>query len=372
MTKSLPIIEQFKLCFNSIPSIEDNIKDKIINDFQLNKTNFDKILIKADFEESTELLWLFGIRELYLKNFEIYNIKPKDLNQDRLEQIIKYRPECISYNDEGYINIDVSSKENKIIEIELTELLIFLLEESENKINTVLKSNRTGVNFSTDNPLIINLLFDSVKNKFIEKGYDLTNLDLLSAENELLDSYDIRWIKEYFERFIGIKKVDDNTYQLDDFDELIDINNISDWINQDMINEYTQDHQTNAVITLQFLKQKLLNLKADIQSKPGAKAKNINTTNIVEFLLSFKRLEQFLLQDKVNDISLFPVSNKDCRLVHDYLVFFDLITDQRKNSNTTTPEAYIKSLINNRKGKKEYNNRKTSPIKRINDFKLSY
>jgi hypothetical protein len=59
------------------------------------------------------------------------------------------------------------------------------------------------------------------------------------------------------------------------------------------------------------------------------------------------RLNRFLNQNECNDIEVFPIQNKDCILIYDYLLFFDLIDDPSSNTNSTKPHNKIRSDIEN-------------------------
>ena len=139
-----------------------------------------------------------------------------------------------------------------------------------------------------------------------------------------------------------------------------------------MINSYCEEHFSERPITLQFLYHQCdMITVSKKKKKAGAKPKNDSVASLAERLSYLIRLNRFLNQNEVNDISKFSISNKDCRLIHDYLVIFKLIPNQReRNNTTTTPENYIKALIQNyRKNRKYVSNMNNMVHFLINSYK---
>ena len=155
-------------------------------------------------------------------------------------------------------------------------------------------------------------------------------------------------------------------------DVSVNINNPIEYIDNDMINSYCEEHFSERPITLQFLYHQCDLIKIDkTKKKRGAKPKNDSVASVAERLSYLIRLKRFLNQNEVNDISKFSISNKDCRLIHDYLVIIQLIPNQReRNNTTTTPENYIKALIQNyRKNRKYVSNMNNLVHFLINSYK---
>ena len=341
--------QQFKLCFKMLPEMNENDMKKVISDFNFDKEKFIRLLIKTDLEQFTELLWNFGLKEVFLKHFKDYNNKETIINRDYFEHIIKYRSEFVIYDKDGLSSIDTSSKEKKADNLELTNLLIFLLEENENGINVNFKSNLLNKSFNTKSNFLLKSIIDVLKNEYVTRKLNEVNLTDEEAELELLAAEDRYWVREYMSRFSNIHYIHEGgCFYFEEYDIYTDEDNIQEYITTDMIEDYADEHYKFADITIELLKEKQIELSSKLKKKVGAKAKNDNIANISERLSYLIRLNRFIKQDKCNDISEYPLSNKDCRLIHDYLTFYDLIPDQNsKTTTTTTPENYIKALIKN-------------------------
>ena len=341
--------QQFKLCFKNLPEINENVKKEIISDFNFDKEKFKRLLFKTDLEQFTELLWNFGLKEVFLKHFKEYSNKESIFNQDYLEHIIKYRPEFVTYYKDGLSSIDISSKEKKTENLELTHLLIFLLEEIETGINVNFRSNLLNKNFNTKNDFFLKLIINTLINEYVTRKLNKVNLTYEEAEMELLAAEDRYWVREYMARIENVHYIPEGRcFYFEDNDESIDEQDIHGYISTDMIEEYADDHYKSADINLDLLKEKQAELSSELIKKVGAKPKNDNIANISERLSYLIRLDRFFSQDEYNDIYEFPLSNKDCRLIHDYLSFYYLIPDQNSKTNTTSSsENYIKALIKN-------------------------
>ena len=107
--------------------------------------------------------------------------------------------------------------------------------------------------------------------------------------------------------------------------------------------------------------------------KAGAKPKNDLLASKAEHFSYLIRLRRFINQDEYDDIEKFPISNADCRLIYDCFVFLGHLEDNIGKNNSTKPENYIRSLIDNyRANRKEFELRSyyTKAAERgINHFK---
>jgi len=81
------------------------------------------------------------------------------------------------------------------------------------------------------------------------------------------------------------------------------------------------------------------------QIKPGAKSKNTLIADYGWHLAWLKKIDRFLNQNVISDFAKFPFNNEDYRFIHDCLAFFGMIEDKSKNSNNSTPEKYIRTLL---------------------------
>lgn len=379
MSSNLTLEQKYRLCFSTLPDPPDKLVKHIISKFQLNKDDFIRLLIKTDLEPYAELLWELGLLEVYYLNYLYFNPNnsPQKDNfvitsfEHDLSYIRKYRPEFINFDSEGRSEIDVTSRKKRADDLELTNLLIFLLEEIENGINVNFKSNLLNKNFNTKNDFLLKSIIDALKNEYVTRKLNEVNINDEEAELELLASEDRYWVRDYMSRFPNIHYIHEGgCFYFEEYDIYTDEEDIQEYITTDMIEDYADEHYKFADITLDLLKEKQIELSSKLKKNVGAKAKNDNIADIAECLSYLIRLNRFFYQNSCNDITKFPLSNQDCRLIHDVLVFFGLISDQKEKTNTTTtPENYIKAIIKNyrigRKFPEKYNTNHT----RINSHK---
>ncbi|MHB9055775.1 MAG: hypothetical protein ACYC2P_06430 [Paludibacteraceae bacterium] len=357
MHTNLTLEQKYRLCFSTLPDPPYIFVNQIISKFQLNKNDFIRLLIKTDLEPYTEILWNLGLLEVYYLNYLFFN--PEKSNQYNdfemtnfthdLNYISKYRPEFIYFDSNGMSSIDTSSRKKKVDNLELTNLLIFLLDENNNGITVNFKSNLLNKSITTRNDLLIKSIIDTLKNEYVTRKLNEVNLTYEEAEMELLAAEDRYWVRDYMNRFSNIHYINEGgCFYYEEYELYVDEENIQEYITTDMIEDYADDHFTFVEVTLDLLKEKQIELSSKLAKKVGAIPKNDNIAELAESLSYLIRLNRFFEQNTCKDITEFPLSNQDCRLIHDVLVFFGLLSNQKEKSNTTTtPENYIKALINN-------------------------
>ena len=58
--------QYFQLCFKKLPEINHSNILKVIEKYNFDKNNLERLLIKTDLENFTDLLWQFGIGRVHL------------------------------------------------------------------------------------------------------------------------------------------------------------------------------------------------------------------------------------------------------------------------------------------------------------------
>lgn len=336
----LSLDEKFKLCFLNPYKENDSYIEMLIQKYPIDENSFHRLLFNTEIEEFAPKLMILGLNEM---NKELQNENEPFIDDLPFDFV------------EGR-EIVLTRREQFIQSRELIETLIFLFENKNSNTSITLKSGKfKNNNFKTSNNEIIDTLIDGLKSKLIERNLNTDCLSYEDAKYEILDLKDIDWIKNWIERYI--KENDINRQEGTEFS--FNINNPIEYIDNDMINSYCAEHFSERPITLQFLYHQCdMITVSKKKKKAGAKPKNDSVASLAERLSYLIRLNRFLNQNEENDISKFSISNKDCRLIHDYLVIFKLIPNQReRNNTTTTPENYIKALIQNyRKNRKFVSN----------------
>lgn len=355
MHNSIKIEDKFYLCFKSTAFIGTSIIERTSSEIKVDFKNFERLLIKTDLEQYTPLLWKLGLKEVYHKNYNQLQIAPKefsdqiDVSLAHIEHIAKYQPEKVFYEN-GLKVIDATSEITKMEELELIELLIFLFIENANGIKSTFKSNKYKKSINSNSPFITSLIIEALIKEYENRKYNLVNLSFEEARDEIENLIDKYWIRNYIERISDIFQPNlyDDIFFVDGYDEPMDLEATEYYMDDNMIEEYAEDHYKQSDVNLELLIEKRDKIKSRIIKTPGAKPKNDHIAKLAERLSYLIRLDRFLSQNNCDDIITFPIKNEDCRQIHNYLAFFQLIEDQRTKTNTTTsPENYIKALIRN-------------------------
>jgi hypothetical protein len=109
------------------------------------------------------------------------------------------------------------------------------------------------------------------------------------------------------------------------------------------IERYADTHFKTIDIDLESLIQKYELLKKP--TKKGAKTKNSGIAFLANKLLFLKRIDNFLIDEKIENISEMPLTNQECRFIHDCLACFNFIEDKNLNYSKTLPQNFIKSIL---------------------------
>lgn len=303
--------KNIELCFDNISKYERFKNSRSTWDYNYNE--LERLLIKTELEQYTSFLYSYGLFNKLYKD-QLFSI-------DNLEAFE------ITYANE---------------EKELLELLIFLLSDSESDIAFRLKrGDKTADNFSFSNDKIKYGFIEMIKNQYEKSDFNEENLTPAEAEDEIHNMYDKEWIQLYIEK--NLAEADERVF----YPQITTFSDIEGFLDDDMINEYAYEHFTKREITLDYLKAKLDQYNNKYVTKAGAKPKNDDLSRAKELLSYLIRINRFLNQNECNDIEVFPIQNKDCILIYDYLLFFDLIADLSSNTNSTKPHNKIRSDIDN-------------------------
>ncbi len=349
----LSLDQKFKLCFLNPYKENDSYIEMLIQKYPIDENSFHRLLFNTEIEEFAPKLKILGLNEMN-----------KGL-QNENESILDDLPFDVVESDEIGLSREAKLYQSK----ELIETLIFLFENKNSNTSMTLKSGKLkNNNHKTSNKDISDALMEGLITKLIERKLNTDFLSYEDAKYEILNLKDIDWIKNWIEKYI----IENDLRNQVSKEFSININNPSEYIDNDMINSYCEEHFSERPITLQFLYHQCdMITVSKKKKKAGAKPKNDSLASLAERLSYLIRLNRFLNQNEVNDISKFSISNKDCRLIHDYLVIFQLIPNQReRNNTTTTPENYIKALIQNyRKNRKYVSNMNNMVHFLINSYK---
>ncbi len=351
----LSLDHKFKLCFLNPYKENDRYIEMLIQKYPIDDNSLHRLLFNTEIEEFEQQLKILGLNEM--------NKGQQNENEN------EYIGEDLPFDNIENNEIKLTREEQLSQSKEIIETLIYLLENKDTNTSLTLKSGKyKSNNLKSSNIEIVDALIEGLKAKLIERNLNTDFLSYEDAKYEIFNLKDVDWIKNWIEKYIYENDLSGQVGR----DFFVNINNPIEYIDNDMINSYSEEHLSERPITLQFLYHQydLINIDKE-KKKRGAKPKNDSIASLAERLSYLIRLNRFLKQNKENDISNFSISNKDCRLIHDYLVIFNLITNQReRNNTTTTPENYVKALIQNyRKNRKYVSNVNNTVHFLINSYK---
>lgn len=199
--------------------------------------------------------------------------------------------------------------------------------------------------------------------RFKETGLQFSKYTFDEAKEILLNKRDITWIQQYCKQRIV------NYEFFTSESEEINWENPKEYVTNDIIEDYAYSHTIEREISRELLLDRLQCLKNRLKTRPGARRKNNRVAKLAIRLYYLANLEEFIFSNKENDISKMKLKNSHCRLIYECLRHFNLIDDIDSQRNSTTPESYIKALINNYH--KQANANKDYAKDRINSYKLN-
>lgn len=322
----------FDLCFGNDKLISENILGNYIKAFpNYNYEEFKRITFKTEIEPYTALLWMYIA-------FNENNIKAQ-------------RP------------ISIVEKNIKTIKnnIDLIQALLFFFEADIEQTTCTLKDAKNTCKITSC--VYIEDIKSSLLKRFKETGLQFSKYTFDEAKEILLNKRDITWIQQYCKQ-----RITDYEFSTSESEE-INWENPKEYVTNDIIEDYAYSHTIEREISRELLLDRLQCLKNRLRTKPGARRKNNRVAKLAIRLYYLANLEKFIFSNKENDISKMKLRNSHCRLIYEYLRHFNLIDDIDSQQNSTTPESYIKALINNYY--KQANANKDYAKDRINSYKLN-
>lgn len=321
----------FDLCFGYDKLISENILGNYTRLFQdkYDYEEFKRIAIKTLIEPYYPLLWMY-----------------------------------IAFNRSNIIEQSITSIEKKSIKavkdnIDLIQTLLFFFEADIDQTTCTLRDTKTICKITSS--LHLETIRDSLLLRFKESKMQYSKYTFEEAKEAILKLQDITWVQQYCKNHYT-----DYEYFISEFGEP-DWDNPEEYITDDMIEDYAYDHDIEREITKELLLNRLQGFKSRLNTKPGAKPKN-NRIAVLAIKISYLiRLREFILDDNIIDISKMQLKNAHCRLIYECLRYFNLIDDVNNRGNSTTPESYIKALINNYY--KQTSGNRSRVVDRINSYK---
>ena len=341
----LSIKDKFNMCFNERIKPSEHINHEFVEKY--NKLEFINLLEQSQLKEYSTLLYDYVLSQKQTEIDEEYKVP---------------------------IGIDI----NEVIQ--LTKSLIYLLSNEITKYSISIKSKLLKTETtSMSNQLIVKNTLYALMQTYTELRLNEEHLtygearDILTGNGTLdfsrkdhSDENDIsKWVRYYLNSSPEVK------WGFEYTGERIYLGDQALYCSPEMTVKYAAEHFVKREITIEYLYNKLVQLEI----KTGAKPKNDKTAQFAERLSYLIRLDDFLKQTEIANFEKYSIRNKDYKLIYKILVFFEFIKELDNSDNTTTPESYIKALINNyrKNRKKHYVKRKNWYLveKTIYEFKSS-
>jgi len=314
------------------------------------ENNF-KLSQREVFDICMELFFENGISKVVDDSNFNYNSLRYDLIKTGLEPytelLIEYQKKWFATEVDPnlFVEKDIMYNSGINIKIELIELLI-LLKKNINSIYGV-DIIAVGVNESKakiNNLEITKLFYESVLKLFRNKNLHLTPMTYSEAELNIYKSnYDL-WRFDVEEQFKA---------------DYVKIFGEEEWYKH-MVDMFAYSHEVEREINISYLENLLSEFNGDKRKiNSGRKRKNDNIGLLALNLSYLIRFYRFINQTECNKIFDYKITNADCRIIFDYLNFYNLIPEKSANEPDFSKHISIVQLI--RQYKKDLSNRKVIP-----------
>lgn len=317
MTYQQLLDEKFLAC-TSLPI--DELAHTVSHDrfkkykLKYNIKNFHEKLIPHQMEEFSEPLFLYMI----------FQLKIHEGNKNNLLGYFITRRQSLIFQEELVVSLKELLSGGKL-DIVITNLpkphIIKNKEVKDILFNSAIKS-----------------LFNEIE-KLGLNSFPITHEEAVEAIN---NHTDVEWIRDWMESS-GYIDPDYESFTLNNFNNYIhniiksDIVGGQSKMRDNLISEYASDHPEEVLPDIEGIDRILLRIREE-KSKKGRKQE----TEVLKFLAytlsCLKRLDRYLEDQKFDTINEVPITNEDCRFIHDVMAFFGLIKDY------TTHTKYLKSL----------------------------
>lgn len=190
----------------------------------------------------------------------------------------------------------------------------------------------------------------SIEEEIRSIGLNFHPLSRKETEMAINNHEDVEWIKNWME---SMHYIDQNYmfFTMDKFDDYFAHLNISDQfgakkvIRQNLIDDYAYDHGYFKPLDTAELDLILKKIK-ELKSKRGRKESTADLKYIAFTLWTIWRLDSYIEDANIQEMSKIKIENKDLPFVHDCLAFFELIVDYKRSTKTKANlEPTIRKMI---------------------------
>lgn len=316
MTNQQILDEKFLACTSlSLDELRHLVSSSCLNKYKQ----------KYNFEEFQERLILYQMEE-FSEPLYLYMTLQRQKHDPILKNQLRYF---------------MATRQNLVFQEELVVSLKELL--SGGKLNSAITNIPKP--HTIKNRKVINVLLTSAINSLwneIQKlGLNRFPIANEEAVEDINNHTDVEWIKDWMESS-GYIDPDYESFTLEKFNNYIyniiksDIVGGQSKMRDNLISEYASDHSEDVLPDLEGINRILLRIRQE-KSKRGRKQE----TEILKFLAytlsCLIRLDRYLENQKIDTINEVPITNEDCRFIHDVMAFFGLII-------YTNHPKYLKNL----------------------------
>lgn len=295
---------------------------------EFSSKKFNELLVEFKMQEYDVLLMNFFI-------WQLNQMKTANINNSKYEAF----KSKVEYEREAYN--------------ELIELLHLLLSSEKGNLTSISFSKQRG-NRVVDNKINLEFflkdlnIIESLIKEFEERKYNVENLSLQEAKEEIYKRIDSRWIENWM---INHEFRDKSNQRLIDYDEVLadlEYNNCTSGeqiLGEDIINkiihDYSESHIIKREVTPEYIETLVLQQIKPKRKKGAREKKEIKT--IMQSLSYLARIDKFLdSPDEIQDIEQIKLEREECEFIFDILDFFKLLDGELKSSKP----KYIRSRLN--------------------------
>lgn len=170
------------------------------------------------------------------------------------------------------------------------------------------------------------------------------------AEFEINSHADIEWVKNWMDSF-GFKDVPYESFSLNEMDKYFDVLGMSNIFNardktrKNLISEYAYDHP-EVVYPDKIGVERILKNINKVKPRKGRTQETEELKFLVFTLSILARVDRYIKDQKIKNITDVPIENADCRYIHDVLAFFGFIRDYTEHSKTAKSlEKRIRKML---------------------------
>ena len=282
-------------------------------DFQ----EFNKIMIKADLDEYSKMLYDYFINVL-------------DTNQ---------------LNREPFESFNMNSEEVLNHRFELLKTIRFLISNSKDHTKSFTISKTKNRHTLKDERLLFDI--ESFLINYFHQNFKIM-YSADDADQQLKSEKYASWLEEWINKN-SLKGIDHlRLYQTLEDDNNLKIENDSEIltaaeVKARIIKDFRMSHSKPVELDIEILDELILKHETQLKTKSGARLKNHALAIIGNELSDLIRLNDFIANMDYQSLEDITINNHHLRFIYSILDFWGMIPE--KEENTSTPEKYLRTIL---------------------------